>query len=110
MLAGNFRTVAERMEEAFSEGGDNLRGVGSTLEGFGVNQPMYEFVLDKAWETGLSDNEWIDRLADRRTGHRDATARALWHTLCDSVYTLPSQRSEERRVGKECRSRWSPDH
>src|SRR5690348_17914670 len=21
-----------------------------------------------------------------------------------------SQRSEERRVGKECRSRWSPDH
>src|ERR1039458_10375297 len=23
---------------------------------------------------------------------------------------LPSTRSEERRVGKECRSRWSPDH
>ena len=24
--------------------------------------------------------------------------------------TLASQRSEERRVGKECRSRWSPYH
>src|SRR2546430_15066604 len=24
--------------------------------------------------------------------------------------TLLSSRSEERRVGKECRSRWSPDH
>src|SRR5207253_3907376 len=23
---------------------------------------------------------------------------------------LPRNRSEERRVGKECRSRWSPDH
>src|SRR3712207_9059836 len=23
---------------------------------------------------------------------------------------IPSQRSEERRVGKECRSRWSPYH
>src|SRR5690242_18465355 len=23
---------------------------------------------------------------------------------------LPSGRSEERRVGKECRARWSPDH
>ena len=23
---------------------------------------------------------------------------------------LPSTRSEERRVGKECRSRWSPYH
>src|SRR3989475_1138278 len=25
-------------------------------------------------------------------------------------YFLTSSRSEERRVGKECRSRWSPDH
>ena len=24
--------------------------------------------------------------------------------------TLPTSRSEERRVGKECRSRWSPYH
>ena len=23
---------------------------------------------------------------------------------------IPHYRSEERRVGKECRSRWSPDH
>ena len=26
------------------------------------------------------------------------------------VYMLRSTRSEERRVGKECRSRWSPYH
>ena len=25
-------------------------------------------------------------------------------------YTLDTTRSEERRVGKECRSRWSPYH
>ena len=25
-------------------------------------------------------------------------------------YRLAAERSEERRVGKECRSRWSPDH
>ena len=34
-------------------------------------------------------------------------------TLTDSVHspmTLYSSRSEERRVGKECRSRWSPYH
>ena len=24
--------------------------------------------------------------------------------------TIPANRSEERRVGKECRSRWSPYH
>ena len=27
-----------------------------------------------------------------------------------AVATMASQRSEERRVGKECRSRWSPYH
>ena len=27
-----------------------------------------------------------------------------------SVEQLQAQRSEERRVGKECRSRWSPYH
>ena len=27
-----------------------------------------------------------------------------------SIYSNPDSRSEERRVGKECRSRWSPYH
>src|SRR3712207_7248008 len=27
-----------------------------------------------------------------------------------SVWTVNKERSEERRVGKECRSRWSPYH
>ena len=26
------------------------------------------------------------------------------------LYKIPTTRSEERRVGKECRSRWSPYH
>src|SRR4051812_47018399 len=38
--------------------------------------------------------------------------RALMY-FPDPIRTAPAQaglRSEERRVGKECRSRWSPDH
>ena len=31
-------------------------------------------------------------------------------TVTESTVTQPSLRSEERRVGKECRSRWSPYH
>ena len=33
-------------------------------------------------------------------------------TMIDAVRWLPDngERSEERRVGKECRSRWSPYH
>src|SRR5690349_24086328 len=37
-----------------------------------------------------------------------ATQRRL-RTLGD-VVAAADQRSEERRVGKECRSRWAPDH
>ena len=32
------------------------------------------------------------------------------HTEVDREPTFPWERSEERRVGKECRSRWSPYH
>ena len=33
-----------------------------------------------------------------------------FHTIIDNQYALNTHRSEERRVGKECRSRWSPYH
>src|SRR3989442_14748559 len=37
-------------------------------------------------------------------------ARAVAVTLGETVEELKMIRSEERRVGKECRSRWSPYH
>ena len=40
---------------------------------------------------------------DRRTGR-------LEHKIFHDIVDLISPRSEERRVGKECRSRWSPYH
>src|SRR2546430_17464539 len=33
-----------------------------------------------------------------------------WPHLACLWYSTGSSRSEERRVGEECRSRWSPDH
>src|SRR5438477_5440643 len=37
-------------------------------------------------------------------------ARASEHATQDDDDSAPAARSEERRVGKECRSRWSPYH
>lgn len=86
MLAGNFSTISNRISETFSNGQDNVYGIGSTLEGFGVNRFMYEYVLGRAWNTGLSDAEWIDRLADRQCGRADADARLAWKSLIEKVY------------------------
>src|SRR3712207_7569455 len=36
--------------------------------------------------------------------------KLLYKTCCHVNHTLVGFRSEERRVGKECRSRWSPYH
>ena len=85
-LAGHFHQTGERIEDAFARGGDNMIGLGSTLEGFGVNQFMYEYLFDKAWNTGISDDEWVKNLADRRLGKPDENARKAWKTLTDSIY------------------------
>src|SRR5260370_35628602 len=39
-----------------------------------------------------------------------AELRSTRHPLTDTADMAVSSRSEERRVGKECRSRWSPYH
>src|SRR3712207_9297314 len=48
-----------------------------------------------------------------REGFGLVVAEALWKArpmVASRVGGIPMQRSEERRVGKECRSRWSPYH
>lgn len=102
-LAGNHAEVSERISQAYAEGGDNLRGIGSTLEGFGVNQFMYEFVLDKAWNTGMSDDDWVRQLAARRTGYKDPTVETIWKNLIDSIYVKESYCGQTPLVcGRPC--------
>src|SRR2546429_6302394 len=42
---------------------------------------------------------WVERSAGERPNR-----------IPESIETVAAKRSEERRVGKECRSRWSPYH
>ena len=93
-LSGNFHQASERIEKAFADGGSNMAGIGSTLEGFGINQFMYEFVMDKAWNTGISDDEWVKKLSFRRLGYEDSRAENVWKTLTDSIYIAGSFSSQ----------------
>ncbi|MCS2968925.1 hypothetical protein NXW94_30120 [Bacteroides ovatus] len=49
-LSGPVNLVSERLADALKNGGSNLKGVGSTLEGIDLNQFMYEFVLRQSME------------------------------------------------------------
>ena len=100
-LAGPFRKTSERIGEALSDGGAS--GLGSTLEGFGVNQWMYEYVFSRAWDTGVSDEDWIDRLAARRSG---PGTEGVWHTLADSVYVHGAISQAPLMAGRPCLDGW----
>src|SRR2546422_8016940 len=56
-------------------------------------------------DTGIYAQHAIRRIAVDAVGVGESHGRAG-----AEIAPQPEQRSEERRVGKECRSRWSPYH
>lgn len=100
-LAGPFREESRRIGEALSRGGNNLRGIGCTLEGFGINRWFYEYVLSRAWNTGVSDDAWLTGL-----GKRHGSPDGFWRELADSVY-LRGSFSEGSLMGdRPCEEKW----
>ena len=76
-----------------------------------MDTPLSIYVLVDAlgWEVVRNRSFLDDVLPDRRwlTTILGYSSGAIPTLLSGR---MPSQRSEERRVGKECRSRWSPYH
>lgn len=87
MIEGDFAKSSAEIDEVLTHGGDNLAGIGSTLEGFGVNEPIYQFILDKAWSDGITYDKWIEIMADSRFGSESSSFRKAWKLLCDEIYT-----------------------
>lgn len=87
-LVGRFHEIDELIENTFANGGDNFKGIGSTLEGFDCNPYVYEYIFEKAWNIPQTASipEWTEYLADQRTGIVDATAREAWKLIVDSIY------------------------
>ena len=66
-----------------------------------VGHGAYPSVLEKA---GIKTMDMV--ISVMKSDESNMVACRMAYTL----YNVETKRSEERRVGKECRSRWSPDH
>ena len=69
----------------------------TTLDSFSEDSSFFEFddAMDQARKIIADGADWLD-IGGESSGPGSTE--------------VPLERSEERRVGKECRSRWSPYH
>jgi alpha-N-acetylglucosaminidase len=85
-LTGNLRESGLRLENVLEYGGDHFSGIGSTLEGLDVVEFPYEYIFDKAWNFNISDEIWMENLADRHIGYMAQPVRDAWKILYNDIY------------------------
>ena len=59
------------------------------------------------------DGYGVKKIVDNKTLEEITNSHCIIEELIDikkEISVMVASRSEERRVGKECRSRWSPYH
>ena len=87
-VQGRVKEAGARIERALAECGDNLVGIGSTLEGLDVQQFPYEYILEKAWDYDKTDEQVVNELADRHAGTVSQPVREAWRLLYDKVLDI----------------------
>lgn len=86
MINGNMHDVDAKISKVIADGGDNLIGLGGTLEGFDCNPVMHEFMLAKAWAPTMSANDWAAVWARSRGGDKAPSIVDAWQLMADSIY------------------------
>lgn len=85
-LTGNVKESGARLDNALINGGQNFKGIGSTLEGLDVAQFPYEYIFEKAWTLDTNDKDWIRVLADCHVGTTSEPVREAWDILFNQVH------------------------
>jgi alpha-N-acetylglucosaminidase len=87
-MAAPIIKVAKRLPAAESDPAHGkLYGIGSTLEGFGVNRFMFEWLFEYAWDKGVANvDEWIAGYAKSKTKIDDPVALDAYRRLVHLVY------------------------
>src|SRR2546430_6917883 len=99
MVSSLGRRFAQRLVEM------DLAGARVVVFFFFKQKTAYE--IDCDWSSDVCSSDLLPHPAEHRAGESDR-AHPIYLVAGQAVPLLP--RSEERRVGKECRSRWSPYH
>src|SRR3712207_9103088 len=102
-------TYLPRMPLCFIEPDQAIRVVAESVGREARRQLLGEVV--HAWVDEIPEDELEVHYAKavEDLDDDDLSMLAAWHASLDVGAPVPN-RSEERRVGKECRSRWSPYH
>lgn len=117
-IQGNVKQAGEKLEAALKEGGKNLVGIGSTLEGLEVQQFPYEYIFEKAWDFKKTNEQVVNELADRHAGRVSQHVREAWKMLYDNVLDirpttfcgpLPCQYPELDKDHGRCATRYNPE-
>lgn len=87
-MAAPIKEVAKRLPKAENDTTHGkLYGIGSTLEGFGVNRFMFEWLFEYAWDKDVTQvDKWITKYAQTRTKFDDPVAEEAYRRLIDLVY------------------------
>lgn len=89
VLQGNPKASSARLETALKEGGSNLRGIGSTLEGLDVQQMGFECMFERAWNVAEDNQTIVNSIADRHAGKANDEVRKAWEILYNDIYIHP---------------------
>ncbi|MDC1106556.1 alpha-N-acetylglucosaminidase [Prolixibacteraceae bacterium] len=85
-LTGDLQKMHDNYQKVIQEGGGNMIGIGSTLEGLDVNPVMYRYLFDLNWSRSLPLKEWITSWADLRYGSENTKYREAWSILSSKIY------------------------
>src|SRR5688572_33045771 len=106
--------MAENQENITESAGNAAQPAAAAASRAKRSQKVGTVASDKMQKTVVVR---VDRLVRHRKYRRYVrrTSKFMAHdelgaTVGDKVRIVETRRSEERRVGKECRSRWAPDH
>ena len=74
------------------------------------NGQKHKVVIVRTGNRQLGINEGFRLIGGANPIVKDVKNEVIIKPNCNTDDPFPRNRSEERRVGKECRSRWSPYH